>query len=496
VQIYTYITGRSYTYRIGGHYSGSQWYNVFAYALTDSGPILNVRFGYDGDFICVWIGETGSTWAYPQVFVTDFQNGYSSIDNTWLTGWNVSFQTAFNTVTNGPYSPAAFWNSNNDGAGSGLDADLLDGFNSAQASTVSTVAVRDSSGDINVRLVRSEFANQSTISGAMAFRVNNSSDNYIRFCSDAAAIQTFLNVPTRTGGNASGTWGISITGNAVNLSTNRTNWSTNGTISAVVGQLAWKNYNNSHTIFDASAGTSPDGGAVNNTNAAIAWSGSYPTLMGWNGSSTYGVRVDSARVSDSTTGTAAGETLATVTSRGSQATASITIGTGGTYAAGSIYSDSNWGMLFRARQASPAVSQYKWSTSTDVELMRLTTGGNLTIPGALSAISKSFLIDHPTKAGMKLRYGSLEGPENGVYVRGKLVDATVIELPDYWTGLVHADSITVNLTACAAGQQLYVERVENNCVYIVNETGKPINCFYTVYGERKDVDKLKVEIDE
>jgi hypothetical protein len=95
-----------------------------------------------------------------------------------------------------------------------LNADLLDGFNSAQASTASTVAVRDASGDIVVRLVRSEFANEATISGAMAFRVNNSTDNYIRFCSDTPAIRTFLNVPTRTGGEATGTWSISITGNA------------------------------------------------------------------------------------------------------------------------------------------------------------------------------------------------------------------------------------------------------------------------------------------
>jgi predicted metalloprotease with PDZ domain len=130
--------------------------------------------------------------------------------------------------------------------------------------------------------------------------------------------------------------------------------------------------------------------------------------------------------------------------------------------------------------------------------IEFTSSGKASIPflkvnGAFAATTKSFLIDHPTKAGMQLRYGSLEGPENGVYVRGRLTDNNVIELPDYWTGLVHADSITVNLTACAADQQLYVERVENNCVHIVNETGKPVNCFYTVYGERKDVDKLVVE---
>jgi hypothetical protein len=93
----------------------------------------------------------------------------------------------------------------------------------------------------------------------------------------------------------------SLSGNAstaTNLSTDRTNWSTNGTISAVVGQLAWKNFGNDHTIFDASESTSPNGSAVNNTNAQVPWTGTYPTLMGWNGTFTYGVRVDSARTAD------------------------------------------------------------------------------------------------------------------------------------------------------------------------------------------------------
>ena len=102
-------------------------------------------------------------------------------------------------------------------------------------------------------------------------------------------------IPNTEGLGAYGTWGISVTGNAAtatSLSTDRTNWSTNGTINDVVGQLAWKNYGNNHTIFDASQSTSPSGGGVNNTNAAVAWAATYPTLMGWNGVSTYGVRVD------------------------------------------------------------------------------------------------------------------------------------------------------------------------------------------------------------
>jgi hypothetical protein len=86
-------------------------------------------------------------------------------------------------------------------------------------------------------------------------------------------------------------------GTATTFSTGRTNYK-GVTDNAVAGQLMWKNYANNHTIFDASASTSPDGGAVNNTNSNSAWTATYPTLMGWNGSSTYGVRVDSARISD------------------------------------------------------------------------------------------------------------------------------------------------------------------------------------------------------
>jgi len=114
---------------------------------------------------------------------------------------------------------------------------------------------------------------------------------------------TYIYVRDREGGSW-GSWRktqagyADSAGSATNLSTNNTNWSTNGTISAVVGQLAWKNYGNSHTIFDASASTAPNGSSVNNTNAQNVWVGSYPTLMGWNGANTFGVRVDSARVAD------------------------------------------------------------------------------------------------------------------------------------------------------------------------------------------------------
>jgi hypothetical protein len=60
----------------------------------------------------------------------------------------------------------------------------------------------------------------------------------------------------------------------------------------------------------------------------------------------------------------------------------------------------------------------------------------LEVNGSFGATSKSFDIPHPTKEGKRLRYGSLEGPEYGVYVRGKLSGENIIELPEHWSGLV------------------------------------------------------------
>lgn len=128
------------------------------------------------------------------------------------------------------------------------------------------------------------------------------------------------------------------------------------------------------------------------------------------------------------------------------------------------------------------------------QAMQLNTN-NLTIVGSLSAASKSFLIPHPTKEGWKLRYGSLEGPENGVYIRGKLKGKNKIELPEYWTKLVDPDSITVTLTPIGKHQKLYVEDISNNTVTVANDGlfAGEINCFFVVYGERIDIDKLVVE---
>ena len=121
----------------------------------------------------------------------------------------------------------------------------------------------------------------------------------------------------------------------------------------------------------------------------------------------------------------------------------------------------------------------------------------LTINGTLEATSKSFAIPHPTKEGKKLVYGSLEGPENGVYHRGKLYNEDTIILPEYWSKLVDKDTVTVHLTSIGKHQDLYIKQIFEDKVIIGIEgglfTNKTINCYYVVYGERKDINKLEIE---
>jgi hypothetical protein len=113
---------------------------------------------------------------------------------------------------------------------------------------------------------------------------------------------------------------------------------------------------------------------------------------------------------------------------------------------------------------------------------------------SVAAPFKFFDIPHPTKTGYRLAHTCLEGPEIGVYYRGTLSGSNIIELPDYWKGLVHTESITVQLTPIGFYQELYYELSDwGTRVKILNNAGGAINCSYVVFAERKDVDKLVVE---
>ncbi len=78
--------------------------------------------------------------------------------------------------------------------------------------------------------------------------------------------------------------------------TTRSNYHTLAAENLVVGQLAWVRHGNGHTIFDASKGITPVESTCDFFTAEQPYSNTShrPNLMGFNGTYTYGVRVDSA----------------------------------------------------------------------------------------------------------------------------------------------------------------------------------------------------------
>jgi len=107
---------------------------------------------------------------------------------------------------------------------------------------------------------------------------------------------------------------------------------------------------------------------------------------------------------------------------------------------------------------------------------------------------KPFDMVHPSLGeGNRLRYACIEGPEVGVYFRGRLKNKTEIKLPWYWKDLVHTDSISVQLQPIGSHQNVIVKRWDDSKIYLQSNGGMPIDCFYHVYAERKDVNALVVE---
>ena len=99
--------------------------------------------------------------------------------------------------------------------------------------------------------------------------------------------------------------------------------------------------------------------------------------------------------------------------------------------------------------------------------------------------NKPFDIPHWKKKGKRVRHVCAEGPEAGIYIRGKLDGKNTIDLPEYWDGLVDPETITVTLTAYKRPQNLYVKDIQyGRRVIIGNEDGSLPSCFYEIWVAR------------
>ena len=99
-------------------------------------------------------------------------------------------------------------------------------------------------------------------------------------------------------------------------------------------------------------------------------------------------------------------------------------------------------------------------------------------------LNKGFDIPHPTKENYRLRHVCVEGPENAVYIRGKLDGENAIKLPEYWKGLINYDTISVNLTPFGRKDSLYVKDIQEDRIIISGDNLTNIKCFYQVWADR------------
>ena len=102
-------------------------------------------------------------------------------------------------------------------------------------------------------------------------------------------------------------------------------------------------------------------------------------------------------------------------------------------------------------------------------------------------------IKHPSLENYNLNLEGLIGPENGVFHRGRITSQNEIKLPTYWENLVEETSISVHLTPIGAHQNIIVKRIMEGKVYLQAHGGMPIDCYYLLMGERKDIPDLKAE---
>jgi len=102
-----------------------------------------------------------------------------------------------------------------------------------------------------------------------------------------------------------------------------------------------------------------------------------------------------------------------------------------------------------------------------------------------------FDMPHPNKPGWRLRHVCIEGPEIAVYCRGKVPENGIIDLPEFWDGLVNTEDMSINITPRGYWQELFVKEISDGKQVIVqNNAGNKINADYHIVARRLDDDLI------
>jgi hypothetical protein len=147
------------------------------------------------------------------------------------------------------------------------NADTTDGYHvSTTATAANTIPVRDGNGYLNLGWIN-------TISGDAGTtaidRVYASNDGYIRYYTPANFRQV-LDVPTRGGSGASGTWGINVTGSSGSCTGNAATASNTSSISNATGSsFTWTGIQQFQANQNTATGSNPPLQAFSSSGGAI-----------------------------------------------------------------------------------------------------------------------------------------------------------------------------------------------------------------------------------
>jgi hypothetical protein len=170
--------------------------------------------------------------------------------------------------------------------------------------------------------------------------------------------------------------------------------------------------------------------------------------------------------------------------------------------AGGIYYNSNYGIGNWTVSTAPTPTNGNWryvavsSCGHYQTAITTTSGGGVytsvtnyrtyySTSFTLNGTAKTFVIDHPLYQDKYLVHSCVEGPEDGVYYRGKGFNdggSVVISLPDYVLPLAH--SFTVHVTPIGRPRLLHTSPVEQGRFTVSGDSGP---FYWMVYGTRNTI---------
>ena len=472
------------------------WVGTMGWGSTD----FNTLFNYGSGHIESWSNPTNapnstetSHWTGHQSM--HYTNGTNHYGHQFVVGaGNPAYCYLRGRWGGSPTSWAKMWNSANDGSGSGLDADKLD----AQEGSYYRNASNLNAGTISA--ARLSTANTPSLSD------NNTNIATTEYVKGQGYVTTDTNT-TYSAGTA-----LTLSGTTFNHSDTSSQASVSNSTGSYIQSINLDGQGHVTAITSSSETTYSAGRGLDlsgtqflletdlrdsisyigfDSNDYIHWSNNSYCRTVVAGTERFRVKTDGVDVN----GVVYANALRT-----DAASTSYSLITRNTAA-------SNYVLYVQSPNSggTQKIATFRYGSASaggGTEVMKIARGdcniynANLTVSGSITGSSKNFSIKHPTKEGKRLIHSCIEGPEVAVYFRGRSKSNT-IEMPDYWGGLVDLDSMTVELTAIGPNQDLYVEDIaDDGEVTVGSNTETSLNYFYVVYGERKDIDKLEIEIED